>query len=519
MPKQTLRRILPSLSVVSIVLSILCHSGPARAQQLLQRPSVVHKVRDNDRLEMTVNTSRRLELDQNITDVQVNNSDVLEPNALAPNVVQISAKSPGVTQVNLFAEDGKIFTVDVIVYGDAQELTLLLRSHFPNAALKIIPVSNSVMISGYVDEIQHVTKIIRIAEEFYPKVINNITVSGVHQVMLHVKVMEVSRTKLRIMGFDWAKVTGPNLFQSGVSGLLDVTGTGAAAITTQMSPDKTINFNIIEPGGAFFGVMEALREDKLAKVLAEPTLVTVSGRPAKFLVGGKIGYVVNGGITGTSTEWLEYGTTLDFVPIVLGNGRVRLEVRPEVSEIDAANSAGGIPAIKTREVETGVELKAGQTLALAGLIQTRVESMNRGLPWISEVPLIGMPFRRVEERNNEVELLITVTPELVDAMDADQVPRCGPGSRTTSPSDWELFVNGYPEVPVCCPNGDAAAQPGPAGSRSMPNGVIIQQPHPTAASHNPYNRPRSRPSQTGAPAGKGSVGPGFIGPVGYDVLR
>ena len=201
-------------------------------------------------------------------------------------------------------------------------------------------------------------------------------------------------------------------------------------------------------------MLDALRQDGLAKILAEPNLVAISGRPAHFRVGGQYYYQLNGGITGPSTSYVDYGTIVDVVPLVLGNGRIRLEVRPVVSEIDQSLTVvGGPPSLKDRMVETGVEMKAGQTLAIAGLVQNLVESQNSGLPWISEVPYLGVPFRHVSEQTNEVETLIMVTPELVEPLDANQVPLCGPGMETTSPSDWELFFKGHIEVPVCCNGG------------------------------------------------------------------
>jgi len=122
------------------------------------------------------------------------------------------------------------------------------------------------------------------------------------------------------------------------------------------------------------------------------------------------------------------------------------------AKLDYANSVTvsgtTVPGLKSRDADTGVEMMAGQTLAIAGLVQSRVDSLNSGLPWIGDVPYLGVPFRRVNYTANEVELLIMVTPELVEAMDADEVPPCGPGMQTTSPSDWELFMKGYLEVPA-----------------------------------------------------------------------
>jgi pilus assembly protein CpaC len=295
-------------------------------------------------------------------------------------------------------------------------------------------------------------------------------------------------------------------------------------------------FQVGNANSAFFGVLDALRQDSLAKILAEPNLVTISGRPAHFHVGGEFLYQINGGITGPSVESKDYGTTIDVVPIVMGNGRIRLEVRPSVSEIDESFSVGGIPALKIREVETGVEMKAGQTLAIAGLVQNLVDSQNSGLPWVSEVPYAGVLFRHVQEQINEVETLIIVTPELVEAMDASQVPPCGPGMDSASPNDWELFFKGHLEVPVCGPPGAVNAcmlgsqptAPPPAGSPApaagnaapLPAPLPPSAPNATAAAgpYNSYTSSQATNSPPLRPEGH-SEEPAFIGPIGYDAVN
>ena len=347
-------------------------SPPLRQPEILPSPSIIHRVtRPNDRLEMTNNSSRILSLDQRIPQAQVNNPEILTLTALSPNQVQLAAKKPGITQVNLWGENHQVYTVDVTVTGDARDLAMLLRTQFPRTTLSVIPVGSGVMISGYVDNPQQIPIILEIAKEYYPKIINNMTVSGVQHGLLHVKVMEVSRTKLRQLGFDFAKINGSNLFLSQVSGL--ITSMSGGSITTGNSP--TAMFNIGNSQAAFFGVMNALRQDGLAKVLSEPDVVAISGRPAHFNVGGQYYYQLNGGITGPSTSYVNYGTIVDMVPIIMGNGRIRLEVRAEVSEIDKSLTVvGGPPSLKTRTVETGVEMKAGQTLA-----DRRIGAKHRGI--------------------------------------------------------------------------------------------------------------------------------------------
>jgi pilus assembly protein CpaC len=554
MVKHILRRFLWPLTVVSALVTVA--GWPAAASGQEPQPSPIQfKVQEaSERLEMTVNTSRILTLDQKVWEARVNNRDVLELTPLSPTQVQVFAKTPGVTQVNLFSEDKRVFTVDVIVYADVQELQILLNVQFPNASLKVVPVGTSVMISGYIDEPGHANLIARIAEEYYPKVINNLTVSGVQQVLLRVKVMEVSRTKLRTLGFDWAQISGNNVFHSAASGLLTAVAPAASEIvngvqtvtsvpTIGTSGGSTFSFNVVDGSNSFFGVLEALRQDNLMKVLAEPNIVAVSGRPSQFHVGGKF-YIIPQGLAAGQPMEVNYGTTVDFVAIVLGNGRIRLEVRPIVSEVDWANAVSGIPGLKTRKADTGVELQAGQTLAIAGLVQSRVEAVNRGLPWVSEVPYLGALFRRVHESVNEVELLILVTPELVDAMDAHEVPTCGPGMRTTNPDDCELFLKGHLEVPNCCPPGCNHLMPGQgAEGMTMPQGGMILEEHgpvemtPQAKIGRPaagqeYVAPQGRatgrnrytsskrPEQPADshPAAK-KTETGFIGAIGYDVLE
>ena len=435
--------------------------GPTACRALgtpLPKSSIIYKVQSSsERMEMTVHSSRILTMDQKIPQAQVNNPDILELTPLSPEQIQVSAKAAGVTQINLWGEDKKLFTIDVIVYGDVKELEMMLRSTFPNAALKVVPVSNSVLISGYVDKAEHIDRIVRIAEEYYPKVINNMTVGGCQQVLLHVKVMEVSRTKMRRLGIDWAQVSGSNMFTSTPIGLLSDSGAkdyiAPPGLLFRTTTPATMAINVVSGNNAFYGILDAMRQDNLLKVSSEPTLVTVSGRAASFNSGGEIAIPVAQSLGTISMEWKTYGTTVNFVPIVLGNGNIRLEVRPEVSELDSSQSQiiNGtiVPGIKTRKADTGVEMQAGQTLAIAGLVQSRVESTKFGVPWIMDVPYIGAAFRKVKEESNEVELLILVTPELVEAMDASEVPPCGPGMQTTSPSDWELYMKGNLEVPKC----------------------------------------------------------------------
>jgi pilus assembly protein CpaC len=459
--------------------------------------SIIYKIQGpNERMEMIVNTSRIISLEHKIPKFVVNDQEKVRVTPLSAYQLQVAAIKTGVTQINLWDDKDNIHTLDLIIYGDARELQLVLEDQFPQSALKVRPLANSVIISGYVDRPDYVNRIVRIAEDYYPKVVNNITVGGVQQVQLHCKVMEVSRTKLRNFGFDFSTANSGDFFVSSVSGLINA-ATASTGVATGLGGD-TVRFGIVGDNSAFFGFLEALRQYDLAKVLSEPTLTTVSGRPAFFEVGGEFPIPIPQSLGTITIEYKSFGTRLDFVPIVLGNGNIRLEVRPMVSEIDTSRGVTlntfVVPAIRKRQVDTGVELKAGQTLALAGLLQYRTESQNKGIPWVADLPWIGAAFRRVHEEVNEIELLVLVTPELVDAMDCEEVPPCGPGMHSVSPCDVDMYWRGYMEVPRC----DGACGPGFANGQSVhplsPNG------HPTEVV--PPGNGRPAPKTAPPPAAK-----------------
>ena len=440
-------RVLMTLGFTGLLISF---AGTATAQ-----PQVIRNITEaSQRLELTVNTSRILTLEKRVPKMVVNNPELVSVTPISANQIQIAAKKPGVTQINLWDEDDKVYTVDLMIYGDVRELELALKRLFPESSVKVMRLTNSLVLEGFVERPEAVSPIIRLAEDYAPKVINNITVGGVQQILLKVKVMEVSRSKLRNLGIDWAQSSGNDFVTSGVSGLLSSVSASATAINfTRTGTTSTFEAFIADGEDAFLGIVEALQKNNVAKILADPTITAVSGRPAHFNVGGEVPIPIPQGIGQTTIEYKKFGTQIDFVPIVLGNGNIRLEVRPRISEPDDSRGINlgsfVVPAFTVREVDTAVELKAGQTLALAGLVQTRVEAQERGLPFVSDLPFIGAAFRSVSEVVNEVELLILVTPEFVDGMEPHQVPQCGPGMETVSPTNSQLYFGGHLEMPAC----------------------------------------------------------------------
>jgi len=433
----------------------LASSARGQAQEFQQPESMVRSItRSNERLEMTVNTSQIIRLGTRIPRMVVNNPELVTATPLSETEIQVAARKPGVTQINLWDEQGQIYTVDLLIFGDVRELEVNLKRMFPSSSVRVVRLTNSLVLEGQVDRPEVVSTMFRLAEDYAPKVVDNLTVGGAQQVMLKVKVMEVSRTKLRRMATDFAVFGSDGFFASSVSDLIQSVSSSTGSVTAQ---GTTVDFGVVNGNTTFFGFLDWLEQNNVSKVLADPTLTAYSGRPASFNVGGELPILVPSGLGQTTIEYKKFGTQIDFVPIVLGNSRIRLEVRPRVSEIDDTRSVTVnsfvVPALKVREVDTGVEMNAGQTLALAGLVQERVDAVKRGLPYVMDIPVLGVPFRKVEEEVNEIELLILVTPDFAEAMDPHEVPPCGPGMETMSPSHSELYCKALLEVPACGPCG------------------------------------------------------------------
>jgi pilus assembly protein CpaC len=532
--------------------TLVCAPGSAQDQPPVTS-SVKFMVRGaSERMEMTVNASRVVEFPFAVPRMLVNNPELVRVTPISDRSIQLSALRAGVTQLNVWDTDNNVTAVDIIILGDVAELDLALKSLFPQAALRLRPLNSSLYISGFVPKPDMVASITRVAQDYFPNIINDMQVGGVHKILLHVKVLEISRTKLRSLGFDWAQISSGGGFASQtISGLLPAGGQGGTNPIAPLSSlgNATFRFGVIGSGGQFFGFVEALRQNNLARLMAEPTLVTLDGRPATFNVGGQIPVPNPMGVgVPASTTYRPFGTQIDFVPIILGNGMVRLEVRPDITEIDPSltNPTTGAPGFRQRMADTAVELKAGQTLAIAGLVFTREDSVNRGIPWLADLPWAGVPFRRVSNQRNDVELLIFVTPEFCEAMDPNEVPPCGPGQLTTTPTDCELYGRGYLEVPKQCPGGNCGPGllgPGAFGPEDLPPTQSVPAPSPMSGARSGKTTPsvagtssRSRPFGSGTkalsvsttstytgssntPRPSSGPQPTIIGPQGYDDLK
>src|SRR5262245_54149741 len=214
------------LALAATASCVLAGAIRANAQEQPAPTGIRFQVRGPaERLEMTVNTSRIVEFPFDVPRMLVNNPDLVRVVPISPQSVQLSAVKAGVTQLNVWDADGNVTSIDITILGDVKELEMTLKSLFPEASLRLRPLNSSLYISGYVPKAEMVQSITNVARDYFPNIINDMSVGGVQKVLLHVKVLEVSRTKLRTMGFDWAQISGGSFITQSVNQILQAPGT------------------------------------------------------------------------------------------------------------------------------------------------------------------------------------------------------------------------------------------------------------------------------------------------------
>ncbi len=291
-----------------------------------------------------------------------------------------------------------------------------------------------------------------------------LSVGGVSQVQIDVVVAQVARSKFRALAFNFLSDSQHSFLYStvgqavstptsiGAGGQVGVNGLLIGAPGTPNGAAANIFFGVLHDVSGFMAFMQALTTEDVSKLLAQPSVVVQSGQIANFLSGGQQAIPAPGGLGTVSVEYKDFGTKLDVLPIVLGNGKIHLELRPEVSDIDSAHgtSIGGtsVPGFIKQSVQTTVELEDGQTFAIGGLIQHSVAGHLEKVPVLGDLPFIGSAFSSKSYKEIETELIILVTPHLVDAMTGNQLPCRLPGQETRSPDNFELFLLQMLEAPL-----------------------------------------------------------------------
>ena len=445
-------------------------------------------------IELVVGASQPLKFEYPIPKLLVQVPEVVDANAVAADEILITGLKPGLSMLTVIDSEGNSQTLSVSVQIDVRVLQRAIDKIFPTSEVKVDALANKIVLSGYVSDSEQISNIMELAEDYFPTgVIGNMRVAKNPNVAIQVKIYEVSRSKLRSLGIDWS-FFGPDF--SAVSSFADViqafsTGPGGSAVG---GASQSFSVDVIGDNRRFSAFIEALEQHSLAKLLDEPTLVAKDGRPAEFLSGGEIPFQIASGLGNNSIEFRPFGTKLDILPIVLGRGLLTLEVRAEVSEVDASISTDDTPGFRVRRVNTSVDMRVGHTLALAGDYREEVETVKRGAPGLMDHPFWGAAFRRTEEVKNETELVFLLTPRFIDSVEAASVAQAPLGNSSSSPSDRELYVNGHIEVPRCegdrCQVNDAFRNPSaavpsgqPAPNQLVPGQLQNHQPIITAPSY------------------------------------
>jgi pilus assembly protein CpaC len=339
--------------------------------------------------------------------------------------------------------------------------------------IRVTSTGESVTLSGTVSSTSNLSQVLAIAESYYPKkVVNLLEVGGAHQVMLEVRVAEMSRTLLRRLGVNFNAISD-NGINFGLSMLGSLTSLGSVATGSVGSVSQRINalFRFTGAGATWTTFIDALKEEGLLKVMAEPTLITMSGKSANFLAGGEFPIPIPGADGTITIQYKPFGVGLNFSPVVLSSKKISMQVSPEVSDLDFGNAIqiGGfvIPALTTRRVSTTVELGDGQSFAIAGLLKENVREVVSKFPLLGDIPILGVLFRSTSFQKNETELIIIVTPRLVKPLDLAK--QTLPTDQYIEPNDFEFYLLGAMEGN---PKEDLSA--GPSSSPGARRGMKLE---------------------------------------------
>ncbi len=406
--------------------------------------------------------NRLLILSEPIARIAVADPNVADLKVVTPMQVLLTARGAGTTDLTLWNKDNQPLVIALQVVRNVEALKKQLKDLFPREDITVSAAGDLVVLSGEVNDLRTPQRVAEVARLHSKEVANLITVSGNHQVQLSVRFAEVSRTGLRQIGvnlFGLAKdgqqvggVVGPKTsLGSFLPGAIPGTG-GVGQPPTFPSQPFAQSFQLFFGSSSpfpFNATLSLLEENGLAKVLAEPTLVTLSGQEARFLAGGEIPVPTSSTLGSINVQWKKFGIQLGFTPTVLDQGTVNLRISSEVSDIDAANGvqASGIfiPGLTSRQAETTVRLGDGQSFAIAGLMSDKVRSTIDKVPWLGSIPILGALFRSSSYQRQETELLVVITVQLVKPVAPHEMQPLPTDYVANEPGNFALFLLGADE--------------------------------------------------------------------------
>ncbi len=426
--------------VIQLLLAALITLGlglaiTANAQESTYEASFSSTTSEGIPINVLVGQSRVINFDRSIGRFSISNPEVAEAVMVSPTQVLVNGKTFG--QVNFIAwekSDIKFIVFDVFVRANLSLIDSQIRALFPRDDIRLSQANGSVVLSGTVGEPQSAQQADAVVQAAGFKTVNLLQspVTNMSQIQLQVRVAEVSRQKLRELGSSYASVNSTSVFaQGGGPGTLGSTDDRDSnnSIVTEFV-GSAVNLFLFNSGLNTAAYIRAMKTNGALRALAEPNLIAMNGQQASFLAGGEFPVpVVQGGNGGSSVSvvFKEYGVRLNFKPTIIDEDHIRLELEPEVSTIDFANGVrfNGfvIPALRTRRAKTGVELRDGQSFALAGLLDNNETRSLSKIPVLGDIPILGNLFKSSQFQKQETELMFIITADLVKPVNRDDLPK------------------------------------------------------------------------------------------------
>jgi pilus assembly protein CpaC len=422
------RTAVAALTVLTVAASTTVPVLPASAQTLSSE-SAVHRT-----IYVPRDKSLSFRLPQSASRIVVAQPEIAKVTATTTSSFYVQGIEFGSTNLLVYGPGGRLQEViDVRVGYDAQGLQQDLTAAFPDENIKVRNLGEMLMLTGDVSTTGVQAGAERIAQKYAPdSVLTRMTVRASEQVVLEVRILEANRSALQDIGFDFNVFNSSFNLVSG-SGLLGPSPAASILGTHGGSGSTSIDTTL-----------QALEEKGVVRTLAKPNLVAISGQKASFLAGGEFPFPVPQGQNQVTIEFRPYGVRLNFIPQIQDNGWIRLAVEPEVSQLDQSNALTvegvSVPALTVRRANTTLELKPGDSFAMAGLFQHEYTNVTSQTPWIGDVPVLGALFRSARWKRAETELLIIVTPRL--ATPADRATPAIDSMPGKEPSAVDLFLMG-----------------------------------------------------------------------------
>ena len=373
-----------------------------------------------------------------ITRVSLANPDICDAVVVSPTEILLNGKKAGATSLVIWGQSGQMQTFDIYVDLDVLDLTGDIRNTFPNEQVKVTVSKNIVTLSGHVSSAAVADKILELAQSMVPRKEDVVSLMEVPapptgEVLLKVRFAEVDRSALRQLGVNIMSLPGAKNIGTITTGEFSPPGlTQLSANTGGYTLGSLLNVFIFRPDINLAATIQALQTQNLLQILAEPNVLTESGKEASFLSGGEFPFPVvqstgaGGGVPAITIQFRQFGIKLDFTPTILPDDEIHLKVEPEVSSLDYANALTitgfTIPALAVRRVKSEMELRDGQSFVIAGLMDNRITKTLEKIPGLGDIPLLGKIFQSESLNRSKTELLVLVTPQIVHPLPPGQIP-------------------------------------------------------------------------------------------------